>query len=137
MKPIGEQPPMVLIVEDDPDLRDFAETIIAGELGYRTLVAGTVREAIAFLKEVETIDVMFTDISLPDEPSATDGLELARKAVELHPSLRVIDTTGGGQTDSLAAGFVDDGTLLPKPYTAKQLMRALSDHLALESSSQH
>ena len=46
---------------------------------------------------------------------------LARKAVELCPRLRVIYTTGHGQTDGMAALFVDDATFLPKPYTVKQL----------------
>jgi CheY-like chemotaxis protein len=131
------EPPLVLVVEDDPDLRDFVETIIADEFGYRVLAATTAREAIALLKEVETIDVMFTDITLPDEPSAIDGLELARKAVELHPRLRVIYTTGGGRTDSIFRQFVEDSAFLPKPYTARQLMRALGDHLVLAPGMQH
>jgi CheY-like chemotaxis protein len=125
------QPPIVLVVEDDADVRDFAEAIIAEELGCRALAATTAREAITLLREAETIDVMFTDITLPDGPAAMDGLELARKAVELHPRLRVIYTTGGGQTDDITGRFVEDGTLLPKPYTAKHLMRAFADHLIL------
>jgi DNA-binding LytR/AlgR family response regulator len=75
--------------------------------------------------------VMFTDITLPDGPAAMDGLELARRAGEWHPRLRVIYTTGGGPTDSITARFVEDGTFLPKPYTAKQLTRALGNHLLL------
>jgi CheY-like chemotaxis protein len=126
-----DEPPMVLVVEDEPAVRDYAEAIIADELGYRTLAAATAREAIILLEEREIIDVMFTDITLPDGPAAMDGLELARRAVELHPHLRVIYTTGGGQIDSLSMEFVEDGTFLPKPYTAKQLMRALGDHAIL------
>jgi CheY-like chemotaxis protein len=126
-----DKPPIVLVVEDEPDVRDFAEAIIADELGYRTLAAATAREAIVLLEEGETIDVMFTDITLPDGPAAMDGLGLARKAVELHLRLRVIYTTGGGQPDGVSVRFVEDGTFLPKPYTAKQLMRALGDHVVL------
>jgi CheY-like chemotaxis protein len=135
MRPKHHEPPIVLVVEDEPPVRDFAEGIIAGELGYRTLAAATAKEAIALLKEGEAVDVMFTDITLPDGPAAMDGLELARKAVELHPRLRVIYTTGGGQSDRLGAGFVEDGTFLPKPYTAKQLIRALSHHVILAPDS--
>jgi CheY-like chemotaxis protein len=130
------EPPLVLVVEDKPDVRDFAEAIIADELGYRAVSAATAREAIDLLKEVEMIDVMFTDITLPDGPAAMDGLELARKAVELHPRLRVIYTTGGGQTDSITARFVEEGTFLPKPYTARQLMRVLSQHIILAHDGQ-
>jgi CheY-like chemotaxis protein len=131
MRPRSAEPPLVLVVEDESDVRDFAEAIIADELGYRSLSAASAREAIDLLKEVEMIDVMFTDITLLDGPAAMDGLELAREAVELHPHLRVIYTTGGSQTDSITARFVEEGTFLPKPYTAKQLMRALSQHIIL------
>ena len=83
----------------------------------------------AVLEEGETIDVMFTDIRLPDGPAAMDGLQLARKAVEVQPRLRVIYTTGDVETDRLTVAFVEDSTFLPKPYTAKQLIRALDDQV--------
>jgi DNA-binding NtrC family response regulator len=89
------------------------------------LSAANAREAIALLEQDESIDVLFTDINLPDGPDAIDGLELARKGVELCPSLRVIYTTGHGQTDGMTALFVEDATFLPKPYTAKQLTEAV------------
>jgi CheY-like chemotaxis protein len=129
MKPKRGEPPIVLIVEDEPAVRDFAEAVIADELGYRTLAAATAREAIAFLEEGETIDVMFTDIGLPDGRATMDGLQLARKAVEVQPRLRVIYTTGGVEADCLTVEFVEGGTFLSKPYTAKQLVRALKDRM--------
>ena len=129
MRPKRGQPPIVLIVEDEPVVRDFAETVIADELGYRTLAAATAREAIAFVEEGERIDVMFTDIRLPDGPAAMDGLQLARKAVEVQPRMRVIYTTGGDETDRLTVESVEDSTFLSKPYTAKQLIRALNNHM--------
>jgi CheY-like chemotaxis protein len=114
----------VLVVEDEPTVRALAESIIEA-LGYMILSAANAREAIALLEQDEPIDMLFTDINLPDGPDAIDGLELARKAVELRPSLRVIYTTGHGQTDGMTALFVDDATFLPKPYTAKQLTEAV------------
>jgi DNA-binding NtrC family response regulator len=89
------------------------------------LSAANAREAIALLEQDEPIDILFTDINLPDGPDAIDGIELARKAVELCPDLRVIYTTGGGQTDGMTALFVEDATFLPKPYTVKQLTEAV------------
>jgi DNA-binding NtrC family response regulator len=62
---------------------------------------------------------------LPDGPDAIDGLELAQKAVELCPSLRVIYTTGHGPTDGMTALFVEDAAFLPKPYMIKQLTEAV------------
>jgi CheY-like chemotaxis protein len=115
----------VLVVEDEPDLRVLAESNIA-DLGYETLSAANGREALALLNENQRITLLFTDINMPDVPDGIDGLELARRAVELRPGLRVIYTTAaGGLTDGMAALFVDGATFLPKPYTRDQLMRAM------------
>jgi CheY-like chemotaxis protein len=124
MKPRRAKPTTVLVVEDEPTVRVLAESIIAA-LGYMILSAANAREAIALLEQDEPIDILFTDINLPDGPDAIDGLELARKAVELCPSLRVIYTTGHGQTDSMTALFVEDAAFLPKPYRVKQLTEAV------------
>ena len=112
MKPKREKPTTVLVVEDEPTVRVLAESIIEA-LGYVILSAANAREAIALLEQEEHIDILFTDINLPDGPDAIDGLSLARKAVELSPRLRVIYTTGDGQTDGMTALFVEAATFLP------------------------
>ena len=124
MKPKHAKSTTVLVVEDEPTVRALAESIIEA-LDYMILSAANAREAIALLEQDEPIDILFTDINLPDGPDAIDGLELARKAVELRPSLRVIYTTGHGQTDGMTALFVDDAIFLPKPYTVKRLTEAV------------
>ena len=124
MKPKRAKPTTALVVEDEPTVRALAESIIEA-LGCRILSAANAREAIALLEQDEPIDILFTDINLPDGPDAIDGLELARKAVELYRNLRVIYTTGHGQTDGMTALFVEDATFLPKPYTIKQLTEAV------------
>ena len=123
MKSRNAKPTTVLLVEDEPTVRALAESIIEA-LGYMILSAANAREAIALFQQDEPIDILFTDINLPDGSDAIDGIELARKAVELCPDLRVIYTTGGGQTDGMTALFVEDATFLPKPYTVKQLTEA-------------
>ena len=60
-----------------------------------------------------------------------DGLELARRAVEMRPGLGMIYTSGGGQTDGMAALFVDGAIFLPKPYTKDRLIEALERSLPL------
>jgi CheY-like chemotaxis protein len=118
------KPTAVLVVEDEPTVRALAESIIEA-LGYMILSAANAREAIALFQQDEPIDILFTDINLPDGSDAIDGIELAQKAVELCPDLRVIYTTGGGQTDGMTALFVEDATFLPKPYTVKRLTEAV------------
>jgi CheY-like chemotaxis protein len=125
MKPRRAKPTTVLVVEDEPTVRVLAESIIEA-LGYVILSAANAREAIALFEREEHVDILFTDINLPDGPDAIDGLALARKAVELSPGLRVIYTTGYGQTDGMTALFVEAATLLTKPYTVKQLTEAVA-----------
>jgi DNA-binding NtrC family response regulator len=116
----------VLIVEDDADVRVLAESII-GDSGYRTLSAASGREALALLEQGAAIALLFTDINLGAEP---DGIELARRVIEDHPGLRVIYTTGGGQTDGMDALLVEGAIFLPKPYTRDQLLSALKQQIS-------
>ena len=128
MNPKRDKPPIILVVEDEATVRALAESILE-TLGYGALSAATAREALALFEQKNCIDVLFTDIELPDGPEAMDGLELAGRAVELCRGLGVIYTTGGGRTDGMAALFVDKAVFLAKPYTRDQLVDAVEEVL--------
>ena len=119
------KPKTVLVVEDEPTIRTLAISIL-DDLDCEILSAANAREALALIEQEQPIDVLFTDINLPDGPDAIDGLELARRAVTHRPSLRVIYTTGGGQTDGMLVLFVDGAKFLAKPYTNEQLIRIVA-----------
>ena len=74
----------VLVVEDEPTVRALAESIIEA-LGYMILSAANAREAIALLEQDEPIDILFTDINLPDGPDAIDELS-RRRSANIEPS---------------------------------------------------
>jgi two-component system, cell cycle sensor histidine kinase and response regulator CckA len=116
---------VILIVEGDTQVRVLAESYLK-EQGHHTLSAATVVEALAVLEgagEMD-IDLLFTDIELQDDVQA--GLDLARRAVEPQPELRVLYTSGHAATDGMKALFVDNSAFLPKPYTVDQLQTILS-----------
>src|SRR5260370_4627964 len=98
-KPAGQ--PVVLVVEDEPTVRSLAESILE-DIGYATLSAGDAREAPVLLQADDPVDLLFTDINMPDGP---DGVELARSAVELRPGARVLHTTVAARTYAIPAPF--------------------------------
>src|SRR5258708_36688027 len=114
--------PVVLVVEDEPTVRSLAESILE-DSGYATLSAGDAREALVLLQADDPVDLLFTDINMPDGP---DGVELARSAGELRPGLRVLYTTGGARPDGMTALFIEGTGFLQTPYTRERLVRTLS-----------
>ena len=90
----------VLIVEDQEQILTLAQSFLE-EQGHKTLSAATADEALAILTGSEAIDALFVDIILNGDTQA--GLELAKRAVELKPRLKVVYSTGPTVTDGMKA----------------------------------
>ena len=113
---------VVLIVEDDEQVRMLAESILQ-DVGRDGL--GRDRDGSA--RNHEKIDALFVDVTLPDHHEA--GLELAEAAAKTRPGLPVIYTTGRGVTDGMLALFVQPNVFLAKPYNGEQLLTAVANVL--------
>ncbi len=110
----------ILLVEDEPHVRRFVSSQLAG-LGYSVLEAEAGAPALEILRSEEKIDLLFTDLLMPGGMS---GFDLAQKARELIPHLRVLLTTGyAAEADALIANVKDP--ILKKPYKKQQLAEAL------------
>ena len=120
---------VVLVTEDEPLIREFAQFILH-QCGHETLDAAAFDEALAILSSERRIDVLFTDINL--RPLLHGGLELARRAIELRPILRVIYTTGMAMNDGMRSMFVDGAFFIPKPYQTESLSAVLSQVIACQ-----
>jgi CheY-like chemotaxis protein len=117
----------ILIVEDDLFIRGLAEVMIQ-DWGHETLVASDVEEALELLNSPRVIDAMFTDIYL--KKAVLGGCNLARKAIDMRPELRVLYTTGNTVTDAMKELFVTGTKVLRKPYTEIQLQDFIGGLLA-------
>jgi CheY-like chemotaxis protein len=115
----------VLIVEDEAQIRALTQSFIE-EQGHKTLSAATADEALAILTGPEAVDALFVDIILNGDMQA--GIELAKRAVELKPGLRVVYSTGLSVTDGMKALLVPGSAILEKPYTVDQLLTSFSVH---------
>ena len=118
---------VILIVEDDMFIHALAEVMIQ-DRGHETLSASDEEEALVFLRSAQPIDALFTDIYLKN--SVHGGCDLARQAMALRPSLRVLYTTGNFVTEKMQAMFVEGTCCLRKPYTEAQLQSSFDDMLA-------
>ena len=80
---------MVLVVDDDSSV---LETIVLmlEELGCEVVSAANGPEALDQLSRNERIEVLITDINMPD----MDGHELAHRARRIRPQLRVLQLSG-------------------------------------------
>jgi CheY-like chemotaxis protein len=114
----------VLVVDDDDEVRDYAATVLR-DAGYRVVAVGKPSEALHRLHDAPAIDLMFTDVMLPE----IDGLKLAELAKRRHPALSVLYTSGDParferQPVERYGGF------LAKPYRSAQLERAVGEAMA-------
>ena len=109
---------LILIVEDDDQVRGLAESILQ-EGGYQTLSAATVAQALALLQTEEHVDLVFTDIGLQSDVEA--GLVMAQGLAK-QTRAPVLYTTGHGLTDGMTAMFVERYGFLAKPYTSQQFL---------------
>ena len=118
----------VLVVEDDADVRTTAVDML-GELGYRIVEADSASRALDILGSGEPIDLLFTDIMMP----GMRGTQLAQRARQNHPNLRVVYASGFTATGVLDREALKSGAeLLGKPYTAEDLAATVREVLDQE-----
>jgi PAS domain S-box-containing protein len=115
----------VLVVEDDPDVREMVVAVLS-DLGYRTLVAPTGPEALALLRNENSVDLLFTDIVMP---AGMSGIDLARAANRLRPDLKVLLTSGYAGAVRAAPSDRPEFPLLAKPYQVPALETKLREVL--------
>jgi CheY-like chemotaxis protein len=109
----------VLVVEDDPTVREFAHDALTF-LGYRVFAADSADAAMKSLVEHSDIALLFTDIGMP----RTSGLQLAEDAARIRPRLKILFTTGYGPAAVANSRLAAPSThLLPKPYTIESLAK--------------
>jgi len=109
----------ILIVEDQLALLAVTGAFLADK-GYLVSASPTAAGALKLL-ETRKIDILLTDIVLPGE---MNGFELARRARELHPDLKLIYCTGESDLEPEQIGQAF-GPLLKKPYTNGRLIALL------------
>jgi signal transduction histidine kinase/FixJ family two-component response regulator len=112
----------VLVVDDEPTVLDAAAGTLEG-IGYRVLKAGSAREALTVLQGDEAIDFLFSDVVMP---GGMNGVELAVRARQIRPGIKVLLTSGQAHDGPAAHQYPADLPLLAKPYQVEQLSEKIT-----------
>lgn len=115
----------ILLAEDDNDMRRFLAKALQNA-GYDVVSFDNGRSAYERIRE-EPFTLLLTDIVMPE----MDGIELARRATELDPDLKVMFITGFAAValnpDSSAPR---DAKVLSKPFHLRELVTEVERLLA-------
>ena len=114
---ISEPARTLLVVDDDPMLRDV-ETQILRLQGYTVLPAEGAAEALRLAREAAAIHLLITDFSMPQ----VNGLELTRRFRAVHPKTPVLMVTGSLPLIQHKADDLDRVEILPKPFEFNELL---------------
>ncbi len=117
--PQGEE--SILVVDDEKELLELAEANLQ-ELGYTVYTAVNGQQALDLLNENRQIDLL-NDVVMPD---GMNGYELAERATEKQPDLKVLLTSVFTSKAVAVNGQASFSTnLLSKPYTLTSLARRI------------
>jgi signal transduction histidine kinase/ActR/RegA family two-component response regulator len=123
--PQGSVNDTILVVEDDEHVRTMTAESLR-ELGYTVLQAASGMEALLLLEENAAVDLIFTDIVMPQ----MSGRQLADAVQEKWPTIRILYTTGYTRNAIVHNGVLDHGvSLLAKPFSLEQLAHKIREIL--------
>jgi PAS domain S-box-containing protein len=130
--PIAESGPgdeTILFVEDDAVLRPLVAAALQS-FGYTVLEAASGGDALALSQRNGRIDLLLTDVVMPD----TNGRELAERLVADNPHLKVLFTSGY-PADTVVRDDIAQmrAAFIEKPYLPEELARKIRE--VLDASS--
>lgn len=118
----------ILLTEDDSSMRHFLDVALE-KAGHEVTSCSNGLEAYEKLETNEKFDLLLADIVMP----GMDGIELAQKATNLRPNLKVMFITG---FSAIAVAIKDaekeqtTSHVLSKPFHLNDLVNQIEDILA-------
>jgi DNA-binding NtrC family response regulator len=119
-----DEPPKILIIDDDDNIRKVLVAILEDE-GYNVESVGTAREAIERTKE-RFYNIALIDIRLPD----MEGIELLTKIRDTTPKIRKVILTGYPTLQN-AVDAVNKGAnaYILKPFDVGKVLKTIKEQL--------
>jgi two-component system, cell cycle response regulator CpdR len=115
----------ILLAEDDSDMRRFLVKALQNA-GYQVIDFDNGLSAYRRLRE-EPFELLLTDIVMPE----MDGIELARRATELDPEIKIMFITGFAAVALNSNSHAPkDAKILSKPFHLRDLVNEVQKVLA-------
>ena len=122
--------PVILIIEDDRDLREMLRFALFRK-EYTVLEADNGKEALINFKPGVT-DLVVTDLLMPEE----DGLKVIMQMREMKPEIKVIAISGGGKAGPGSyldmAKTLGADSVFSKPFSVNDLVTRIEELLHIE-----
>ena len=118
----GEKALRVLCVEDDEIIRFNAVEVLT-DAGFDVLEARDSDEAMALILDPDSVDIVFTDVTMPGQ---WDGVDLVENIRRHHPTMPVIVTSGYAKNLTSRLGRLTEPTVfVGKPYHMDEIVGTL------------
>jgi len=116
----------VLIVEDEPAVRELAEVTLT-EAGFQVLTAGNGLEGLQCIRTREPVDLIITDVIMP----LMGGPEMVTQLRRTHPNKKVVYMSGYTADAINRCGELDPGIVfIEKPFTPAQFLQCVQEVIA-------
>ncbi len=117
----------ILLAEDDDSMRGFLAKALE-RAGHDVISCADGEEGLEALEVNDArFDLLLTDIVMP----GLDGIELARRAAEIHPDLRIMFITGFAAVAlNSNSDTPQDAKVLSKPFHLRELVDEVNRMMA-------
>jgi CheY-like chemotaxis protein len=117
---------LVLIVDDEPEIAEFASTILAEE-GYKVIIARDGFEALKIFQQIHReIGLIILDFFLP----VMDGDAVFEELKAINPGVDVVLSSGFAEQNKIGAMLAQGlRGFIPKPYTREKLLQQVRSTL--------
>ncbi|HEX3777051.1 MAG TPA: response regulator [Polyangiaceae bacterium] len=117
----------VLLVEDEDAVRQVAARVLRAK-GHSVLEASRPSDARELCKQAEHIDLLLTDVVMPE----LSGTELARELRRQQPGMRVLYMSGYPDAAAARSGAIEPGSpYLEKPFSPSLLLQKVQAALSI------
>ena len=122
----------ILVLEDDEAYAKLVTRMLEGA-GFRVTTARDFVTALPTIEGNEHVDLLLADINMP--PGTPHGLSIGLMAQSKRSDIKVIYMSGSADPAEIAR-FAPQARILPKPFTAADLVAAIKETLAATATQE-